>query len=174
MILVGIKGTELIRIQHIQFLGNKRSTDVTIILHLVDIHSFSLFGSNQNHTIRTARTIDSGSRTVLQHIHTLHIFRSHSTEFARNSINQHQGGCIGSTNGICTTKTYLSTSRRVTIRICDSQTGYFSLNQLSHILHGSFYKVIGFHTSYRTGYIPFTLCTVTNHHHFVQGLGILF
>ena len=27
--------------------------------------------------------------------------------------------------------------------------------------------------SYRTGHITFTLCTVTNHHHFIQGLGIL-
>ena len=54
------------------------------------------------------KEINSGSRTILQHVHALHIFGSHCTEFSRNSVNQYQRSCISSTNGICTCLLYTS------------------------------------------------------------------
>ena len=81
--------------EHIEeSIGRKRGVGLASRLHLEvgsEVHLWltllTLLGGDDNHTVRCTRTVDSGSRSILEDSHVLDVVRSNHREGVAHTLN---------------------------------------------------------------------------------------
>ena len=168
IVIVRVKLSKLSGAEHFMLSWNLGCAYISAIVNLEHLCSPGLFGSYKYNSVGAARTINSGGRTVFQHINTLHIFRCHRIKVTRYSINKYKRCCIGTSYRTGATQTYLRIACRIPWRIGNRKAGNFALNELSYIFYSSFNKIFRFDTCNRTCNIRFTLCTIADYNDFFK------
>ena len=184
------KANPLLSIQIVEFLGDLAPTKGGVITDIV-LAVGAFLGSDDDHTVGTTRTIDSGSRNVLQHLDALNIRRIQERQRIKRSITglgtstgggriiiddetiNHVEGFVTTRDTITTTDADDAGSTRLTRGLCDVQTSHSTLQ-------GTLYGIVllAEHISiYRrdaTGEFQTLLGTITHNHHFVEFAGVIY
>ena len=145
------------------------------------------FGCNEDDTSGSVRTVDRCCRRILEHVDRLDIIGGDIDQtviFFCSAIPRSAGRCTGGhlRNTIDHDKRFLSgqttTNDDVESRTracgfgCNVHTGSTTAQHLTYRGGSGFGQFIGFDHFYRTGYITFLGCSVTDDHHFFECFGI--
>ena len=156
----------------IQFFGlfcqlGKTECTVVIDRHLA---GFTLFGDNQQDTVGSTRTINSGGRSILQDGHLFDIFGIQVLKvsvFRDNIIDYHQrSAATTDRNGRSLTDT--TTGRGY------DDTRYLTGQCLSNVGGRNLSQVFRIDSGHSSGYLSFGCGTITYHNDFIQYFRIFF
>ena len=170
--IVGLTGTDVAAVHHVETLAKRGQRDITAIVGGGTALALAGLGRDQDYTCGTTRTIDSSSRSILQHVDTLDILRSHTGEAAFQTVDQHER-CVGTLERDDTTQTDRGSGTRVTRAIADGQTSHLTFNQVTGIVDITLSEILSLHAGDSRGDITLTLGTITDDNNLVQE-GIVF
>ena len=177
-------------IQVVKLLGDLAPTKGGVITDIV-LAMRSFLSSDDDHTVGTTRTIDSGSGNILQHLDALDIRGVQERQRIKRGITglgTCTGGCriiiddetinhierfVTTSDTITTTDADDAGCTRLTRGLCDIQTSHSTLQ-------GTLYGIVllAEHISiYRrdtTGQLQALLGTITHNHHFVEFAGVIY
>ena len=173
---------KLLCIEHIQILGIGAYWHITIVRHMRTGIFASLLSRDDDNAIRGTRTIDGGSRCVLQHREGFNIVRIYQCEcigwafkafvIQGKTINYNQWVILSIQRRATTNTNRCGTTRSATTAH-HINTCHLALN---HILSWSLQAmvlIIRFDSCYWTRQVIFLSCTITNNHSFIQHWVIL-
>ena len=171
-------------VQHIHILGvlAQGAGEVHVYVNLVVVLG-ALLGGDDDNTVGCTGTEDGGGRSVLQHGEALDIGRVDGGQRVCHAVDAYlrdgeavdhdqrvvvglQGGAATDTDGVAGT--------RSTITGGHHHTGALTLQEGSRGSGDTLVQLVGLHSGDRTGHIVLLYGTVTDDHHLVQEMGILF
>ena len=170
--IVGLAGTDILTFHHVETLAKRGQRNITAIVGSGAALALASLGRDQDHTCGTTRTIDSGSRSILQYVDTLYILRSHTGEAAFQTVNQYER-CVSTLEGDDTTQADAGSGTRVTRAIADGQTSHLTFNQVTSIVDITLSEVLSLYAGDSRGDITLALRTITDDDDLVQE-GIVF
>ena len=173
--------TEFISGEDVQMLEHGTEGNVTIIGHFHLRTGFTFLGRNEDDTVRSTGTVDSGSGRILEDGEGLDIVRVHQRERVGDTLNtivihsksiDDDQRVVGSVQRRTTTNTDRSTTTRSTTIGRNVHTGDLTLDHVLCVGLQTFVHVIGFDSGNRTGSIVFLNDTITHNDYFVQDRSI--
>ena len=150
----------------------------TIIPTVTNIY-FTLvppFRCNQEYTIRTTGTVNSRCRSILQDADTFHVIIIDFVQPARkrDSI-YHNQNIVTAIERTFTTHTNLRSSTRMRIATCHLyiNTGCKPLQRRTYVTDRCLLQRFALYIHHSSGNVGLLLGAITDHHHFIQHLGII-
>ena len=171
----------LLQVHHVKFLRHSLPTHITIVGYL-SLTILTTLGGNHDDTIRCAWTIDSGSRSILQNIHSQDIARVDACQWVGISIvrtiwvdddtidNKDRLG--GGIQRVRTADADGTTTTRSTCVGLNLHTGSTTLENLVDTRCDWFLKSFVVYLGNRTGQIGLAHGTITYYHHLAESLGV--
>ena len=172
IVLGGLAVDDVMGVHEVGFLGPLGEGDIAIIGDRGRCVAFTGLGGDDDHTVGTARTVDSGCRGILQHVDRGDVLRSHSGQVALDAIHQDER-CKAAHEGRDTTQTDAGGGSRTTAGVDHRQTGNLTFHQFGSVADLTGVEVLGLHGGYGRGDITLALGAVTDDDHLVQE-GIVF
>ena len=146
----------------------------TVVAHLHLTFLTSLCG-NENYTIGTAATIDSGRGSILKDVDALDVTRVQRLDTSRlegHTIDNIEWSLV-SRDRTSTTNPYATHCTR-TLTCCDIHTGSLTLKCLKSIVYRLSVQLFFAYAGKSTGNVALTLNAITYYYHLVKHLLILF
>ena len=147
--------------------------NVAVVAHLGGSTLRTLLGGDDNHTVGTAATVDSGGRGILQDVHRLDVGRIDVAQLAHegNTVEHNQRVVAGRERALATNADlHFGTRLRTGLR--HHHTGHAALQSLGGVGGCNLIQFLTANVGHRTRYGLATLRTVTNHHHLVHHMAV--
>ena len=168
----------LVACHHVECRTVLFQTVAGVVAHL-HILAGALLGGDDNHTIRSTRTVDGGGRSILQYrigVDVVGVDRCQRVGHAgstfecdRHPVNHDQGVVLGSQR--CgSTNTNRCTSRGIARCGSNQQARHFALQHLVGRSNDTAVDILGLDGGNRTGKVGLFHRTVTNHNNLVKQL----
>ena len=125
-------------------------------------------GSDEDYTVGTTRTIDSGGCSVFQHVDADNLVSWDVGDGSCGEAIDDEEGLVALRDRTTTTHADGGASTRTTVLRGDHHTGKFALKSLRHVRNGVGHKFLRVNRRNRTGEVAFLDGAVTNDHHFVE------
>ena len=162
---------KLARIHHFVFLGDFLPSHISRVVnmesHLIAIR-IGIFGSDDNYTVCTLRTVNSSSRSILQYVHRSNVTRRN----IRNRTNRHTihdiKRVIALRQRSTTTNADLHIGIRTTFCSGNRHTGQLTLQSLCCARHRNILQLVSAYRSYRCNHVTFLGSTVTGNYYLFQ------
>ena len=174
---VGYKLTEFVTVHYVDCLFLSADRYVTAIVDCRLRTTLTLLSSDNDNTVRTTRTVDSSSRSILQYSECFDIVRVNHRKRVRQTLYTAVVHCqtvnydqwvIGCIQGRTTTDTDLCTCTRSTAGRSYVHTGNLTLHHVLCIGHKTFVHFVRFHGCHRTCQVVLLGYTVTDNYDFTQ------
>ena len=132
----------------------------------------AFLGGDDNHTVRSARTVYRRGRSILEDLNGLNIIGVElvHTRGRRNTVNDIKR-VVGRVQRTRTADTHRSRSGWVTVRR-DVHTRHFTLQCFHRVVLLLFLQVGGTDSGHSTGQVRFALRSITGHYHFFQQFAV--
>ena len=135
--------------------------------------SLTLFGSYENHTVCSSRSVDGTRCSILQHVDTLDVGRVQVVDVtASHTIDNIKR--LGITIGTSTTDGNLKTITRLTRYCLNAHTGALALESAKHLSRVQFGNIFTFHLDSSTSDQLLLLDTITDDNHFFKNGVVIF
>ena len=172
IVLCRLAVDDIMGIHEIEFLAPFREGHITVVANFSTSLALACLSGDQDHTIGTTRTIDSGCGSVLQHIDRGDVLSCYCVKVTFDTINQDQWGQV-TYNGRDTTQTNRRGGTRVTTGVDHRQTGNLTFHEFCGIADLTCVEVLGLHRGDSRGNITLALGAVTDDDNLIQQ-GIVF
>ena len=161
----------LLRIQHFHAVHVRLNSHRGVHIH-ADLTLRAALGSNNDHTVRCARTVYTCRSGIFQHLDRLDIVGVQlvHSRFGRHSVDDIQRVVV--VERAYTADTYRSSTRRITIS-SDIHSRDLTLQGLHRVVLLLLLQILGRHGGDSTRQIGFALGRITRHYHLLQNLAIL-
>ena len=171
LVLTGIL-TELAEcgtVHHRILLEDTPEAHITIIGHLGGRTLSTLDGGDDDHTVGTTGTVDSGGRGILQDIHRLDVGGVDIRKSAHEGDTvEHDQRVVRGSQRALTTDTDLHLGTWLRRCLCHQHTSNTTLQGLSGVGCSHLVQLLTTNVGHRTRHSLTTLGTVTDNHHFVH------
>lgn len=134
----------------------------------------TLFGGDQDHAVRTARTVDGGRRSVLQHRHRLDVLRGKRADIAAGHAVDHDQRTVAGAER--RSAAHLQVGARVRVgrrRARHVEAGDFACKHFHRAVHGAALKVVAVDLHDRARQLLAAQRPVAHDHDFVEQLIVL-
>ena len=162
-------------VHHRILLEDTPEAHITIIGHFGGSALSTLDGGDDDYTVGTTGTVDSGSRGILQDIHRLDVggvdVRKGTHE---GDTIEHDQRVVRSSQRALTTDTDLHLGTRLRRSLCHKHTGDTTLQGLGGVGGCHLIQLLTTDVGHRTRHGLTTLGTVTDDHHFVHHVTVFF
>ena len=169
-------------VHHVQLLGNGAYRNRTIVRNLRLLTAAALLCGDDDDTVGTTRTVDGGSRCVLQHCEALDIVRIDKRErvvhtlsvivIHRHAVDNNKRVVAGGKRSTATNTDLCTVSRSTGCRV-DVHTGNLTLDHVLGRSDDTMIFLIRLEGCDRTGKVVLLSHTITDDHHFVKSLRVV-
>ena len=167
-------GAVLICVHHIIHTARDNiNTEVTLVVDLQRLILLTTLSRDDNHTVSSTRTVDSTSRSILQHLDCLDIIRREVADRSthRHTVDDIQRSCA--TERTDTTDADCRICTRLAIR-CNLHTSYLTFQHRGNIRVRYTLQFISVYNRYRTCQVGLLLSTITYDNHLLKHHGVGF
>ena len=174
--------TELIAIHYLQTVLNGAGRYIAVVCQTDLTILRALLGGDDDHTIRSTRTIDSSSRSILQHGEALDIVRVHHGQWVAQTLHttvihsqtiDHDQRVVRSAQRSTATDTDGRTTTRRTTIGSDIHTGYLTSHHVLSIGYQTAVHLIRLDSRHRTSQVVFLCSTITDDNHLLKHLRVI-
>ena len=155
---------------HVRHGGRRLEREVHLVVHRGGSLLRTL-GGDEHHTVRRAGTVDGRGCGVLQDGHALDVVRVQEAGVALDTVDEHQRAAALADGGL-TADVERRGGVRTAVRELEVQVRHTALEHLRQVRVGTSVKGLFSHRFHGSGEVGLLLRAVTDHHGFIQHLGV--